>query len=123
IGIDIGGTKTLCLLVDQRLSVIDSLKFKTCSAKGEKQFLRNLLKAVGALQKLSVEKRLTLVGVGVACAGQVDCETLEIRSSPNLLRLEGCALGEHLERELKVKVHLRNDVQMGIYGEKKLGAA
>lgn len=123
IGIDIGGTKTLCVLVDEGYRTVESLKFKTAPAKGEKRFLSDLLTTVRKLQKLSEDKKLTLVGAGVACAGQVDCEALEIRSSPNLLRLEGCALGEHLERELKVKVHLRNDVQMGIYGEHKLGSA
>jgi glucokinase len=123
IGIDIGGTKTLCVLVDERHRVLDDHKFKTSAVKGERSFLHELLGTIRKLQKVAKEKKLVLVGVGVACAGQVDCDTLEIRSSPNLLKLEGCEIGAYLERALGVKVHLRNDVQMGIFGEHRLGAA
>lgn len=123
IGIDVGGTKTLCLLVDEDYKVLESLKFKTDATAGEASFLRELAVTVRKLQKLATKRKIVLTGVGVACAGQVDCDKLEIRSSPNLLRLEGCDIGGHLEKELQLKVHLRNDVQMGIYGEHRLGAA
>jgi glucokinase len=123
IGIDIGGTKTLCLLVDEDYRILESLKFKTDASQGEKSFRRELLNSVRKLQKVSSKEKIVLVGVGVACAGQVDCDKLEIRSSPNLLHLEGCEIGVHLERELRVKVYLHNDVRMGIYGEYRLGAA
>ncbi|HTL17770.1 MAG TPA: ROK family protein [Patescibacteria group bacterium] len=123
IGIDVGGTKTLCLLVDEDYKILECLKFKTAASEGERNFLNELMNAVRKLQKLSHKKKLVLVGAGVACAGQVDCDKLEIRSSPNLLRLEGCEIGAYLERELQVRAYLRNDVQMGIYGEHLLGAA
>src|SRR5579859_79360 len=123
IGIDIGGTKTLCLLVDEHHKIVGSLKFKTAPSKGEKKFASELLGSVRRLEKLSAKNKLVLVGIGIACAGQVDRNKLAIRSSPNLLRLEGCDVGSYLERELRVKVHLRNDVHMGIYGEYRLGAA
>lgn len=123
IGIDIGGTKTLCVLVDEHHRILDSRKFKTAAEEGEKVFLQQLLATVRKLQKVSKQKNLALIGLGIACAGQVDCEALEIRSSPNLLRLEGCEIGAYLEGALGVKVHLRNDVQMGIFGEHRLGAA
>lgn len=123
IGIDIGGTKTLCVLVDEHHRILDSRKFKTGAVEGEKAFLQRLLTTVRKVQRVARDKKLVLVGVGIACAGQVDCEALQIRSSPNLLRLEGCEIGAHLERAIGVKVHLRNDVQMGIWGEHRLGAA
>src|SRR5581483_1800072 len=123
IGIDIGGTKTLCLLVDENYRVLEETKFKTEATEGERSFCRKLRGSVRKLQELATKEKIVFAGVGIACAGQVDCDKLQIRSSPNLLRLEGCEIGSELESELRVKVHLRNDVQMGIYGEFKLGAA
>jgi glucokinase len=123
IGIDIGGTKTLCLLVDENYRILDSVKFKTDVTQGERSFRRELLSSVRKLKILSSQKNIVLAGAGIACAGQVDCDELKIRRSPNLLRLEGCEIGAHLGREFQIKVHLRNDVQMGIYGEYRLGAA
>ena len=123
IGIDIGGTKTLCVLADDKHRVLDSQKFKTAATAGEKNFLHQLVKSIQKLQKVANARKLGLAGLGIACAGQVDCEALEIRSSPNLVRLEGCEIGEFLQRALGLKVHLRNDVQMGILAEYRLGAA
>jgi glucokinase len=123
IGIDIGGTKTLCVLVDNECDVLKALKFKTHASKGQRSFLRRLFDALNVLRKIASQRNLSLVGVGVACAGQVDCQKLRIRSSPNLLRLEGCQIGKHLEDELGVSIYLDNDVQMGLYGEHVLGAA
>ena len=45
LGIDIGGTKTLCLLVDRDLRVLDEIKFKSAPDKGCKEFTENLLAA------------------------------------------------------------------------------
>jgi glucokinase len=123
IGIDIGGTKTLCLLIDEQCDVLDSLKFKTHPSRGRKAFLNELIKTLEHLTKRISKHNLSLVGVGVACAGQVDCKNLRIKSSPNLLRLEGCEIGKDLENKLGVSVYLDNDVQMGMYGEHVLGAA
>ncbi|HLH57316.1 MAG TPA: ROK family protein [Verrucomicrobiae bacterium] len=123
VGIDIGGTKTLCLLVNEDFNVIGSVKFKTASFKGVGKFLRELGKAASSLKALSNNKGLSLAGIGIACAGQVDCDELKIKSSPNLLRLEGCAVGKFLQRELEASVRIDNDVKMGMYGEYVLGAA
>jgi glucokinase len=123
IGIDIGGTKTLCLLLDGDCQVLGSAKFKTEPSRGQLRFLKNLSSAVQSLHKVARKRGLVLVGAGIACAGQVDCKKLKIKSSPNLMRLEGCAVGQHVEKQLGVGIFLDNDVKMGMYGEHVLGAA
>jgi glucokinase len=123
IGIDIGGTKTLCLLLDGDCQVLGSAKFKTEPSRGQLRFLKNLSRAVQSLHKVARKRGLVLVGAGIACAGQVDCKKLKIKSSPNLMRLEGCAVGQHVEKQLGVGIFLDNDVKMGMYGEHVLGAA
>jgi len=122
IGIDIGGTKTLCLLVDESCKVVSSSKFKTEPNEGKRRFLRNLSRSVATLQIQSTKRGLSLAGIGIACAGDVDCKALKIITSPNLLRMEGCAVGKHVQKEFKVSVYLDNDVKMAVYGEHALGA-
>lgn len=123
IGIDVGGTKTLCLLVDTHCRILDSIKFKTAPGKGRAQFTDHLLEAIRALKARAAEHGRQIVTAGVACAGRIDPKRLRIRTSQNLLCLEKYPIGKYLRKELTAKVLLANDVQMGIYGEYHLGAA
>jgi glucokinase len=123
IGIDVGGTKTLCLLVDERCRILESLKFKTAPHKGRGQFTEKLLEALQALKTKAQKRGFRIVTVGAACAGQIDPKKLKIRTSQNLLCLEQYPIGKHVESVLKAPLTLANDVQMGIYGEYQLGAA
>ena len=123
LGIDIGGTKTLCLLVSEAREIIEETKFKTAPNEGCKEFTRNLLDALKGLNKLAREKQYHVVGIGIGCAGSVDRKQSLIKTSPNLLCLEGFPVGKVLEEAFKVGVLLENDVQMGVCGEQAFGAA
>src|ERR1043166_852544 len=50
LGIDIGGTKTLCLLVNNKLQVLKCIKFKTAPEKGVSRFRKKLLESAKALK-------------------------------------------------------------------------
>ena len=123
IGIDIGGTKTLCVLADENSEIVESRKFKTAPQEGRRAFTKALLRAVNDLQQEARSHRLKIEAVGVGCAGRVDARRLRIVSSPNLLFLEDYPIGKHLRRRLRTDIILDNDVQMGILGEHELGAA
>jgi N-methylhydantoinase A/oxoprolinase/acetone carboxylase beta subunit len=41
LGIDVGGTKTLCLLVDQKYEILAEEKFQTAPEDGRKKLLRS----------------------------------------------------------------------------------
>jgi len=123
LGVDIGGTKILCVLMDTKKSVIAELKFKTQANKGCERLLAELTASLKELRKKAASHKLEVVGVGIGCAGQVDPEKLLIRTSPNILCLEGCQIGKAIERALGLKSVLGNDVQMGLSGEHKAGAA
>jgi glucokinase len=123
LGIDVGGTKTLCVLTDSRCRILNKVKFKTAPHEGRHQFTQNLVEAVTALQTDARKKKLTLKGVGVGCAGLVDLEKIKIKTSPNLLILENYPIGKYLGKALRAKVWIGNDVQLGIYAEHQLGAA
>ena len=123
LGIDIGGTKTLCVLADRNAKILNELKFKSAPGKGCKEFGRNLLGAVKSLRDTAAQEDHKLVAVGIGCAGSIDEKNGVIKTSPNLLCLEGFRLYDFLRQEVKVPIALGNDVQYGISGEHQLGAA
>jgi glucokinase len=123
IGIDIGGTKTLCVLVNKRCEILKELKFKTAPQEGCDKFGEKLKESVTALRDSALAKKYKFAGIGVGFAGSVDEKTGIIRSSANLLCLEGFPLRRFLEKEFKTSVTIGNDVQTGLLGEYRLGAA
>lgn len=123
IGIDVGGTKTLCLLVDERCRIMATVKFKTAPQKGRARFTERLLAAVRELNGKALSRGFKINTAGVACAGKIDTKRLRIKSSQNLLWLEQYPMGKYLRKELDADIVLANDVQMAVYGEHKLGAA
>jgi glucokinase len=122
LGIDIGGTKTLCLLVNKDGEILRSEKFKTAE-DGADQFRKDLLRTVWSLRDYSQRKKLKLLGVGVGLAGSMDEKKGRIKTAPNLLCLEGFPIERELKKALDAKVFVGNDVQVGICAEHKLGAA
>jgi glucokinase len=123
LGIDIGGTKTLCVLVNRHFEALDAVKFKTAPEEGQKHFMEELLKAVKSLDAAAKEKGLRLKAIGLGCAGQVDEKSFMIRTAPNLMCLEGFPLGKELTKVFRVKLSIGNDVHLGLHGEHQLGAA
>lgn len=123
VGIDIGGTKTLCVLVDQRCRILHEIKFKTSPDEGRNRFTETLIKAVKQLERRAFASKRDIVGIGIGCAGVVDEEKLRIHKSPNLLCLEDYPIGKYLKGIVPVRIVVGNDVQLGVYAEHRLGAA
>jgi glucokinase len=123
VGIDVGGTKTLCVLIDKHFQQLDEVKFKTAPEEGRNRFTHRLKDSVGALVTSARAKGLDVVAVGIGSAGAVDEEDIRIKTSPNLMMLEDYSIGKYLAKVIKAKMTIRNDVQTGIYAEHMLGAA
>jgi glucokinase len=123
VGIDVGGTKTLCVLVDKDCRILADLKFKTAPDEGREVFTTNLKNAVRKLERKADRLKVSITGVGVGCAGSVDEKKLKIRMSPNLLCLEDYPIGKYIKEVFPSEVVIGNDVQLGIYAEHRIGAA
>ena len=124
IGIDVGGTKTRLALFDAAFEVLEERKFRTHPEKGGlRTFQRELKGEIGGLMKRARAEGLWVGIVGVGCAGDIDMKKGEVRSSPNLTFLDGYPFRERLERMTKARVFISNDVQAGLYGELRRGAA
>jgi glucokinase len=123
VGIDVGGTKTLCVLVDKHFRKLEQIKFKTVAEGGRGQFTRTLSESLHALVTGARRRGFDVVAVGIGCAGTVDHEKMHLKTSPNLMMLENYPIGKHIRKVVKVKVVIGNDVQTGLYAEHELGAA
>ena len=124
LGIDIGGTKSLYALFDERFEVVAGEKLRTHPEKGgAKAFTRDLRKAVQRLMAEARARKLHVVAVGVGCAGEIDMRQGVVSSSPNIRFLADYPFRSRLEKLTGAKVFVGNDVQAGLYGEFRLGAA
>jgi glucokinase len=123
IGLDIGGTKTLCLLVDEGFNTIAEVKFKTAPDQGQKRFAAELVTTIKSQKRSAKKKGLKLVGVGIGFAGHVDAKRVLIKAAPNILALENFAIGKAIEQAVGLESVIDNDVRLGVYGEQQHGAA
>jgi len=124
LGIDIGGTKSLYALFDERFEVVAQEKLRTHPDRGaEKAFTRGWKKAVAGLMQQAKKRGLGVRAVGVGCAGDIDMREGIVRSSPNIRFLEDYAFRARLEKLTGATTFVANDVQAALYGELELGAA
>lgn len=123
IGIDVGGTKVLTALLDAQFRVVSEVKQKTRPEKGERHFMDTLTDTIGAVMKDGNVGRKEILGIGMGCPGFINSRTGFIVSSPNIAFLKNFPLAARLSKETGVDVCVGNDVQTGLYGEFRLGAA
>ncbi|HSJ96685.1 MAG TPA: ROK family protein, partial [Myxococcota bacterium] len=124
IGIDIGGTKSLFALFDEKFEVLAEEKFRTHPDKGgAKAFTRAMSGAVRMLLDEARKRKRHVVVAGVGCAGDIDMKAGVVRSSPNLTFLKGYAFRQRLEKLTGARAFLGHDVQAALYGEFRRGAA
>lgn len=123
IGIDIGGTKTLVILADEKLEILAKEKFKTEPSLGQKRFSTELIAAVKNLKKVAKRKKLKVAGVGIGFAGHVDKSKCVVKTAPNILCLEDYPIGKVLTEAAGLECVISNDVHLGLYGEHQAGVA
>lgn len=124
IGIDIGGTKSLYALFDESFEVLAEKKLRSHPEKGGTQaFTREMTAAVKSLLARARKNKVEVRCVGVGCAGDIDLKRGVVRASPNLRFLDGYPLRDRLAKLAGAKVFVGHDVQAGLYGELRFGAA
>jgi glucokinase len=122
IGIDIGGTKIVAGLVDNSGRVLSRKKILVGQRKGYSVVRRAIIQLVQDVLSENNIHAEALERIGVASAGQIDCEFRKILFSPNL-GWHNVPLRDDMESALKVHAFLENDVNAAMYGEWRFGAA
>jgi glucokinase len=124
IGIDIGGTKSLYALLDERFEVIAEEKLRTHPRKGGlREFERCQARAIRSLLREMRRKGMRLEVVGVGVAGRVDMRKGIVEAAPNLDFLDGYPIRDRVAKLTGARVFVCNDVHAALYGEHLQGVA
>lgn len=118
LGLDIGGTKIMATVLDADLRVVGRCRKKSKSRKNGNSAESRIFDIVE--EALSEAKGVKIRGIGVGSPGPLDPKTGVIIDTPNL-GWKDFPLAEMLARRYGVPVVVDNDVNVGTYGEWRLG--
>jgi predicted NBD/HSP70 family sugar kinase len=117
-GIDLGGTKIECAVLDENKQVIIRERIPTEAEKGYKHILRQILKLVHRIAGKINEKPLR---IGFATPGVLEPET-QLMKNCNTLCMNGQTMKEDLEDLLQLQVKIANDANCFALSEALMGA-
>ncbi len=123
IGFDLGGTKMLAKVFEgSKFEAIGKDRTKTKGSEGMEAGLARIVKTIRkAMDDAGIEAS-QLAGIGVGCPGPLDLDRGVIRDAPNL-GWKKVPVKAHLEKEFGCPAIIMNDVDAGVYGEFRFGAA
>jgi len=122
IGFDLGGTKMMAGLVDEKFRVIARAKKRTRGKDGDTDIFGRMVGLIESLLKDNGRTREDIAGIGIGSPGPLNPFTGVIGNTPNL-GWNGFPLRDKMQKTLGVPVAVGNDVDMGTYGEFHFGAA
>jgi len=117
VGIDIGGTKALAVLVDPTSNLVEASVVAPSSGSG----LELVESIVNLITYLDDQTTAPIDAVGLAVAGLVTSEG-SVRYSPNLPSLTEFPLRERLSNAIGLPVVVANDATAGTIAEAEIGA-
>lgn len=121
-GFDLGGTKMLAKIFDAQYKTLGKKRRKTKGHAGVEQGLDRMIQTIyQALEEAGLTSA-ELAGIGVGCPGPLDLEQGIIFEAPNL-GWYNAPVKQVLEKEFGCPVILCNDVDAGVFGEYRFGAA
>jgi len=122
IGFDLGGTKMLAIAYDQDWKILGRRRRKTKGRSGSEHGCERIATTIEKLLEETELKKEQIAGIGIGCPGPIDLEKGKILMTPNL-GWDDVEIGNFLKKRFDCGVVVMNDVDAGIYGEYKFGAA
>ena len=116
-GVDLGGTGTRAVVVDEEGDAVAGVTVPTASFDGEG------LERLASLIRGLVPGDRVLAGIGIGASGPVDLATGEIRNPDTLPQFTGLDVAGGLQRRLAVPVWIDNDAVVAGLAECIWGAA
>lgn len=118
IGIDIGGTKSAVLLIDDKGNIRDRKQIHTTTGKGNwKPTIDYFVECI----KEYVQKQ-QISSIGISCGGPLDSSEGIICSPPNLPGWDDIPIVKILTEKFQIPVALENDANAGALAEWIYGA-
>ncbi|MGO9416370.1 MAG: ROK family protein, partial [Syntrophobacteraceae bacterium] len=118
IGIDLGGSKIAFGTVDEEGRLLELLRYDTETHGGYSAVLTQVVKGVEQLKGTS---GISMSGIGIGVAGQVDPGTGAVVFAPNL-DWHNVPLKAEVQKACAIPVVVTNDVRAALWGEWLFGA-
>jgi len=115
IGVDLGGTKTEIIVLDENLNVMERKRVPTPQNNYDE-----IINTITTLVS-DVSQSISDFSLGVCCPGAISKQTGVIKNS-NTTCLIGKSLKEDLENKLEKNIFIENDANCFTLAESKLGA-
>ena len=115
IGIDIGGTKTEIIVLDENLDVLERKRVPTPQHSYDE-----IIDMISTLV-LDASQNISDFSLGICCPGAISKQTGLIKNS-NTQCLIGKSLKKDLENKLQKKISIENDANCFTLSESKMGA-
>ncbi|MBU4312007.1 MAG: ROK family protein [Candidatus Omnitrophica bacterium] len=122
IGIDLGATRVKIGVVNQAGRILCRREVDTPFNVKPAELVSSLVVNIGDILRQAGLKKGQIAGVGIGVPGPVDSEKGIVRYFPNIKGWENVALKSILERRLRLKVSLDNDVNAMTMAEHRFGA-
>ncbi len=121
--LDIGGTKVLGVIFDEERNIVYKLKKKTKAGGDTQENVEEVICGVveEMLQKADIKKK-DVKAIAAGAPGVIDSEHGVVLFSPNL-PWRDYDIKTPLEKKFGVPFYIGNDVNVGVLGEYKYGAA
>jgi glucokinase len=120
LGVDLGGTKMLAALFNDKFKLLAERKEKTGGHEGAKAVIGRLQQLIAETLAEAGLPAKQLGGIGLGVPGPVNVQTGAVISAPNL-GWHNLPLQKILERSCHSPVRVYNDVDAGTYGEFRFG--
>jgi len=115
IGVDLGGTKTEVIVLDENLDILERKRVPTPQNNYDE-----IISTISNLV-LDVSKNISDFTLGICCPGAISKQTGLIKNS-NTQCLIGKSLKKDLENKLQKKISIENDANCFALSESKMGA-
>lgn len=117
VGIDLGGTKILAVILDENGVTLNKAETSTNAHEGAEPVIQRMIELI----KTCLEPEHQLASIGVATAGTLNSKEGIVATASNL-GWDQVPLGKRLGQEFGVPVNLENDANAAAYGEWAVGA-
>ncbi len=122
IGFDLGGTKMMAAVFNSEFRLLGRKRRKTKGAEGARAGMERVVQTIrDALDEAKLDHD-QIAGIGIGCPGNIDLDRGVILDTANL-SWKHVHVKEILEREFGATTVILNDVDAGVYGEYRFGAA
>lgn len=122
VGFDLGGTKMLAVVFDSNFKIIGRRRRKTKGYEGVEAGIKRINETIRQALEDADVKPEQVRGIGIGCPAPVDLEKGIILDAVNL-GWRDVPLQAKLEGRFDCPVAVLNDVDAGVYGENRFGAA